>query len=219
MGIVIMNPPYGQRLGEEADLAGLYKGIGDFFKERCEGYRGYVFTANLDLAKKVGLRTSRRMILYNGELESRLLEYEIYEGSRKQPPKEEKRRGEDGEHLPASDSGPGVDQAAGRGHAKITSHPSAPAAPIKIIKNKIIKSPESLSNQRFVKTSRERNREPGRILSRRIIHPEETSSGLKSFRDEMPDRVEDIIDADARPDKEAARERRVPVRRRVIPKK
>jgi putative N6-adenine-specific DNA methylase len=84
-GVVIMNPPYGQRLGEETDLNALYKGIGDFFKEKCEGYRGYVFTGNIDLAKKVGLRTSRRVILYNGELESRLLEYEIYEGSRKQP--------------------------------------------------------------------------------------------------------------------------------------
>ena len=222
-GIVVMNPPYGQRLGEEADLAGLYKGIGDFFKERCEGYRGYVFTANLDLAKKVGLRTSRRVILYNGELESRLLEYEIYEGSRKQPPKEEKRRSEDGEHLEASDSGPGADQAIGPGYAKIASvtgdrFKSVPTAPIKTRNNKIIKSPENISSQRLIKTSREWNREPGKVLSRRIIHPEETSPGFKAIPDEMPDRVEDIIDADALPGKESARERRVPVRRRVIPK-
>lgn len=222
-GIVVMNPPYGQRLGEEADLAGLYEGIGDFFKERCEGYRGYVFTANLDLAKKVGLRTSRRVILYNGELESRLLEYEIYEGSRKQPHKEEKRRSEDGEHLEASDSGPGADQAIGPGYAKIASvtgdrFKSVPTAPIKTRNNKIIKSPENISSQRLIKTSREWNREPGKVLSRRIIHPEETSPGFKAVPDEMPGRVEDIIDADARPDRESARERRVPVRRRVIPK-
>ncbi|MFA6413090.1 MAG: hypothetical protein WCW53_10380, partial [Syntrophales bacterium] len=223
-GVVVMNPPYGQRLGEEADLAGLYAGIGDFFKEKCEGYRGYVFTANLDLAKKVGLRTSRRVILYNGELESRLLEYEIYEGSRKQPPKEEKRRSGDGEHPAASDYVPGADQAIGRGYAKIAgvtgdSFVSVPTAPIKTRNNKIIKGPENINRQRFGKTSRERNREPGRILSRRIIDQEETSPGLKSIPNEIPARVEDIVDADAIPYGVAVPERRAPVRRRVIPKK
>ena len=81
--VVFMNPPYGQRLGEDDDLSRLYEGMGDFFKAKCQGCRGYIFTANLELAKKVGLRTSRRLIFYNGELESRLLEYELYEGSRK----------------------------------------------------------------------------------------------------------------------------------------
>ena len=218
-GIVVLNPPYGQRLGEEADLAGLYEGIGDFFKERCEGYRGYVFTANLDLAKKVGLRTSRRVILYNGELESRLLEYEIYEGSRKQPPKEEKREDKDGDLPPVDGSAPGADRAVGRGYAKIAGHPSAQAAPIKIIKNKIVKNPENVSSKHFVKASRERNRAPGMILPRRITRPEETSPPFKAIPDEIPGQLRDIIDADARPDGESIPERRAPVRRRVIPKK
>ena len=218
-GLVVMNPPYGQRLGEEADLAGLYEGMGDFFKEKCEGYRGYVFTANLDLAKKVGLRTSRRVILYNGELESRLLEYEIYEGSRKQPPKEEKRWGGEGEHLPASDSGPWSHQETGRGYAKITSQPGESAAPRKIIKSKIIKSPEIISSPCFVKASRDGDREPVKVLSRRIIQPGETSPRFKAIPDEMPGRAKDIIDADARPNTESAPVRRAPVRRRVIPKK
>ena len=95
---------------------------------------------------------------------------------------------------------------------------SVPTAPIKTRNNKIIKSPENISSQRLIKTSREWNREPGKVLSRRIIHPEETSPGFKAIPDEMPGRVEDIIDADARPDMESALERRVPVRRRVIPK-
>jgi len=47
------------------------------------GYRGYIFTGNLDLAKKVGLRTKRRIPFYNGPIECRLLEYELYRGSRK----------------------------------------------------------------------------------------------------------------------------------------
>lgn len=82
-GIVVLNPPYGERTGEEGDLVGLYREIGDFFKEKCRGYLGYVFTGNLTLAKQVGLRTKRRIPFYNGEIECRLLEYELYEGSRR----------------------------------------------------------------------------------------------------------------------------------------
>jgi 23S rRNA G2445 N2-methylase RlmL len=60
-----------------------YQGIGDFFKKTGGGYSGYIFTGNLELIKKVGLKTKRRIILYNGEIECRLLEYELYAGSLK----------------------------------------------------------------------------------------------------------------------------------------
>lgn len=82
-GVVMFNPEYGQRLGEVRALEVTYKEIGDFLKQRCRGYRGYVFTANLELAKKVGLRTSRRLEFATAKLEARLLEYELYEGTRK----------------------------------------------------------------------------------------------------------------------------------------
>jgi putative N6-adenine-specific DNA methylase len=82
-GAVILNPEYGERMGEIEKLKGTYKGIGDFFKKKCQGYRGYIFTGNLDLAKKIGLRTSRKIPFYNGPIECRLLEYDLYEGSRK----------------------------------------------------------------------------------------------------------------------------------------
>ena len=81
-GVIILNPPYGERMGEVRQLEKLYRGIGDFFKKKCQGYRGYIFTGNLSLAKKVGLRTGRRLPFYNGEIECRLLEYELYEGKR-----------------------------------------------------------------------------------------------------------------------------------------
>ena len=64
-------------------LEATYEGIGDFFKKIGGGYRGYIFTGNLDMIKKVGLRTKQRIILYNGEIECRLLEYELYAGSLK----------------------------------------------------------------------------------------------------------------------------------------
>jgi putative N6-adenine-specific DNA methylase len=77
-GVMIMNPPYGKRLGEEEALRPLYKEIGDVLKQRCKGYTAYVFTGNLDLAKSVGLKASRRIVLFNGPIECRLLKYEMY---------------------------------------------------------------------------------------------------------------------------------------------
>jgi len=82
-GVVVLNPEYGDRMGEIEGLAGTYRRIGDFLKKKCHDYRGYVFTGNLDLAKKVGLRTRRRILFYNGPIECRLLEYDLYEGSKK----------------------------------------------------------------------------------------------------------------------------------------
>jgi putative N6-adenine-specific DNA methylase len=51
-GVVVLNPEYGERLGEIEELKEVYRGIGDFFKKKCLGYKGYIFTGNLDLAKK-----------------------------------------------------------------------------------------------------------------------------------------------------------------------
>ncbi|OHD64842.1 MAG: RNA methyltransferase [Spirochaetes bacterium RBG_13_51_14] len=76
--IIILNPAYGFRLGKEIELGRLYKSIGDFFKKKCSGHTGYIFTGNLDLAKQVGLRTSRRLVFFNADIECRLLEYHLY---------------------------------------------------------------------------------------------------------------------------------------------
>jgi putative N6-adenine-specific DNA methylase len=81
-GIVLLNPEYGKRLGELKRLTDVYKSIGDFFKQKCPGYKGYIFTGNLDLAKQVGLRTKRRIPFFNSEIECRLLEYDLYAGSK-----------------------------------------------------------------------------------------------------------------------------------------
>jgi len=82
-GIVIMNPPYGERIGEEAEMDALYKTIGDTLKTNFQGYDAYIFTGNLEAAKRVGLKTSRRIPLYNGPIDCRLLKYELYQGSRR----------------------------------------------------------------------------------------------------------------------------------------
>ncbi len=82
-GIVILNPEYGERLGQIDELEKTYKRIGDFFKQKCAGWTGYVFTGNMDLAKKIGLRASRRTPFFNAKIECRLLKYELYAGSRR----------------------------------------------------------------------------------------------------------------------------------------
>lgn len=82
-GVVVMNPEYGERMGEERQLESVYKGLGDFLKQKCGGYRGYVFTGNPGLAKKVSLKPARSFQFFNSGIECRLLEYELYEGSRK----------------------------------------------------------------------------------------------------------------------------------------
>lgn len=77
-GVVILNPPYGKRLGEDDDLRELYCQIGDVMKKFCRGWTGYVLTGNLELAKYIGLKASRRYVLFNGAIECRLLKYDLY---------------------------------------------------------------------------------------------------------------------------------------------
>ncbi len=82
-GVVMLNPEYGLRLGEQSKLETTYARIGDFFKQSCAGYTGYVFTGNLELAKRVGLKASRRFPFFNADIECRLLKYELYAGTRR----------------------------------------------------------------------------------------------------------------------------------------
>ena len=82
-GVVMLNPEYGERLGVEAELELVYARIGDFFKNKCKGYKGYIFTGNLELAKKIRLKTSRRIEFFNATIDCRLLEYELYAGTKR----------------------------------------------------------------------------------------------------------------------------------------
>ncbi|RLJ73418.1 putative N6-adenine-specific DNA methylase [Pedobacter alluvionis] len=84
-GVVVFNPEYGERLGIHSKLELTYKRMGDFMKTKCKGYSGYIFTGNPDLAKKIGLKAAKKVEFYNGKLDCRLLEYELYDGSRRAP--------------------------------------------------------------------------------------------------------------------------------------
>ena len=77
-GTLICNPPYGERLGAEQELGAFYRKIGDTFKQQWKGWTAWVFTGNLALAKRIGLKPSRRIVLFNGPIECRLLKFELY---------------------------------------------------------------------------------------------------------------------------------------------
>jgi len=80
-GVMVMNPPYGERMGSPEELARFYPRLGDALKQRFAGWRCYIFTADLRLPKLIRLQPSRRIPLWNGALECRLYEFEIVAGT------------------------------------------------------------------------------------------------------------------------------------------
>lgn len=82
-GVLLFNPPYGMRL-DENDIIKLYQGIGDVLKSNWAGHQAWVITSAMDAAKFIGLRPTRKIKLYNGPIEAKLLCFDIYEGSKRE---------------------------------------------------------------------------------------------------------------------------------------
>ena len=78
---LLMNPPYGERL--EGNINALYQGIGDGFKQSFPNTHAWLISSNMEAIKCIGLRPSRKIKVFNGKLESRLLYFPIYEGTKK----------------------------------------------------------------------------------------------------------------------------------------
>ena len=79
-GIIVSNPPYGVRLGEQQRLAEFYPKLGDSLKKRFTGWSAYLLSADMRLPKLIHLATSKRIPLFNGALECRLFEYKMVAG-------------------------------------------------------------------------------------------------------------------------------------------
>ncbi|NET33925.1 MAG: RNA methyltransferase [Cyanothece sp. SIO1E1] len=77
-GILICNPPYGERLGEVEALSDFYKLLGDVLKQRFKGWTAFVLSGNKALTKRIGLRSAQRLEVYNGSIKCQLLKYEMY---------------------------------------------------------------------------------------------------------------------------------------------
>ncbi len=89
-GILMMNPPYGERLPVE-EIEAFYKMIGDKMKKDFKGYTAWIISSNKEAMKKIGLAASKKLTLFNGALECKFYGYELYEGSRAKPKKTESR--------------------------------------------------------------------------------------------------------------------------------
>lgn len=79
-GLIVTNPPYGKRLGDVSRLEGFYRRLGDRLKRHATGSVAWLLVGDPRLAKRIGLRPSRRIPLYNGPIECRLLRFDLYEG-------------------------------------------------------------------------------------------------------------------------------------------
>ena len=86
-GILIFNPPYGERI-QERDLNAMYQEIGDHLKANYTGFEAWILTSNKEAMKHIGLRPSQKLTLYNGPLECRFQQFRIFEGSLKKKEKE-----------------------------------------------------------------------------------------------------------------------------------
>ncbi len=80
-GVLVTNPPYGERMGEQQELAGFYPKFGDALKQKFAGWSCYILSADMNLPKLIKLQVSKRTPLFNGALECRLFEYKIVAGS------------------------------------------------------------------------------------------------------------------------------------------
>lgn len=76
-GLVVVNPPYGERLGEESELPSLYALLGQILRQQFQGWKASVFTGNPELGKRMGLKAKRMHVLYNGRIECKLLHFDI----------------------------------------------------------------------------------------------------------------------------------------------
>lgn len=81
-GIVITNPPYDERIKQE-NIVEFYKSFGDTLKNKFTGFDAWILSANKEALKHLGLRTSKRLHLFNGSLESKFHNYKLYKGSLK----------------------------------------------------------------------------------------------------------------------------------------
>jgi putative N6-adenine-specific DNA methylase len=82
-GILVINPPYGERMDKDEDINALYKSIGDTLKKNWAGYQAWLITSNMEAAKHIRLDPKPKIKLFNGSLECRFMRYELYSGTRR----------------------------------------------------------------------------------------------------------------------------------------
>jgi putative N6-adenine-specific DNA methylase len=77
-GVLLCNPPYGERLGSDRDLGEFYKQLGNVLKQRFKGWTAFILSGNKALASTIGLKSSRQIPVNNGSIPCQLMQYELY---------------------------------------------------------------------------------------------------------------------------------------------
>jgi len=81
--LLVTNPPYGKRMSKVDELRDLYRQLGDVLKGRASGSTAWLLVGSSELLKSVGLKTTRKIQVFNGPIECRFVRYDLYAGSRK----------------------------------------------------------------------------------------------------------------------------------------
>ena len=84
-GMIITNPPYGARIGDEDNLKDVYRDLGFTLKNRFQGWDAWILSGNKDLLTEMKLKATAKKFVYNGNIECRFLKYEMYTGSKRTP--------------------------------------------------------------------------------------------------------------------------------------
>ncbi|MDN7142876.1 bifunctional 23S rRNA (guanine(2069)-N(7))-methyltransferase RlmK/23S rRNA (guanine(2445)-N(2))-methyltransferase RlmL [Pseudomonas sp. JQ170] len=106
-GLVICNPPYGERLGDEASLLYLYQNLGERLRQACLNWEAAVFTGAPDLGKRMGIRSHKQYAFWNGALPCKLLLIKVQPdqfvtGERRQPERDSTGNGNEVQRSPAA---------------------------------------------------------------------------------------------------------------------
>ena len=88
MGLIVANPPYGERIGAESGLPALYSELGNMLRERFQGWQAAILTGNPPLARNLGIYAKRTHRFFNGTIECRLLRFELTEANEQRPAEE-----------------------------------------------------------------------------------------------------------------------------------
>ena len=84
-GLIITNPPYGTRIGDEDNLKDVYRDLGYTLKHRFTGWSAWVLAGSKELLSEMKLKSTKKFFVYNGNIECRFLKYEMFEGSKRKP--------------------------------------------------------------------------------------------------------------------------------------
>lgn len=183
-GTLIFNPPYGERLNRsEMDMEEFYENIGDKLKQDYAGFDAWIISTNMEAVKRIGLKPSKKIRIFNGAKEGRFLGFELYQGTRKKTKNSEEKV----EELPTT--------------IEEKSNNEVLKNDIEIVESKEIetKIPDKKTIAKVVKTIKKEEKKPNSIKKSTkkppVIEEDENEEEEDEFKDEFKEESyeEDVL--------------------------